>query len=179
MRTVILIAIGVVFVLCAVGCASMATTKEKHDDFTGQTTTKMGYNVLSGAGITGGQVRFNPVKVADESNNVSYAIQVVYLASSIIGWCFIESGESLHLLIDGERVHISGNGSVGFRDVLSDGGIQEIAAYPVTADLLRKLANAKAVRVKIDGSRYSVERHFSETNTNNLKEFVAKYVDAS
>jgi hypothetical protein len=163
------------------GCTMFPNAKVsvKHDDFTGTNTAIMSDNVLAG-GIgysSNGQVSFNPGRVQSEGSvDPIYCIYIVYVGYGT-GWCFIESGDSLRLLIDGERVVLSGNGSHGDREVSGGGAVMEVAAYPVEPDLLRKIASAKEVRVQIDGSRQKLERHFSEKNLQQVREFVALYVD--
>lgn len=158
------------------GCAGMGSTKEITDDFTGNRIARLTYNPLAGSSlIDDAQVRFNLNKTTCEDGKTSFSVVIVYLGNTMSGWAFIPEGETLRLLVDGERVALSGTGSAGAREVQSQ-NVQEVAVYPISVDTLRKIANANEVRVRLEGTRRNTERHFSEANFKNVREFVDTYV---
>jgi hypothetical protein len=164
------------------GCVMFpqARLSEKHDEFTGDVTARLDDNVLDGGmGLSSnGRVEFNPVRSQGEKDSSPiYCIAIVYTGYGT-GWCFIEPGESLYMIIDGKREALSGTGSRGSREV-SGGAVSEVSVYPVDPELLRRIASAKEVRVKIEGSKQSLERSFSQKNISSVGQFVASYVDAT
>jgi len=99
----------------------------------------------------------------------TYSLIVRYVSKD---WLFIEDGESLVLLIDGERVGFTGSGSSSNRMVLTGGYVFEESFYFVSADDIRRIAQAKSVSVKIVGSSGYIKREFSEKNLQRFREFV-------
>lgn len=119
------------------------------------------------------EVRFTPKKDTDAGGNIYYAIGVVYIGTNAENMCFIKPGASLDLLIDGGPQFLSSaRGSGGVQKALDDGRVAEAAVYTVSPDLLRKLANAKDVRVKIEGERRTVERYFGPANFEAYRQFL-------
>ncbi len=100
------------------------------------------------------------------------------------GWVFINPGESLVLLVDGEKMtFVSPNGSVYNRGLLQGlagavGGtrIREEAHYPITVDQIKKLAYAKEVKVRIYGRKGHVTREFSEDYFESLRAYYEKFI---
>lgn len=172
-RNWIVVALAIIAV-CS-GCASMSSVETEHDEFTGVQSIEMTYNPLAGATpLDDAQVRLQAVRGTDEGKETDvYAIRLVLYGNGG-GWCFIESGESLRFLIDGERFALSGDGSTDSREVLSGARTAEVALYVTDLDFIRKLSEASEVKVRIEGSRRNVERHFSESNFENFREFVAQ-----
>ena len=143
-----------------------------HDEFDDYTIYKMQGNLLSGGNFTGSVIALNIQKFINKENEISYQLVVIYVHSN---WLFIKKNESLILLIDGERIGFSGEGSSTHREVLST-LVREIAYYEITKENLIKLINAKEIKVKIIGDQYYVERYFSEDNFNNFKNFFNQYI---
>jgi len=151
------------------GCASMGSVKTERDEFTGRESTDVTYNPLAGSSLfDDAQVRFLP----GYSPSDGYYINIVVHGNSG-GWVFIEEGETLRFIVDGERLSLAGAGSVGNREVLSSYATTwEAATYPTSREFLQGLATAKEVKVRLDGSRRQVERHFSDANFKNLIDFL-------
>lgn len=155
----------------------MSTTKTSTDEFTGRTMTQMTFNPLAGANlIDDSQVRLEAMKSIEPSGEVLYVL-AVNLAGNGGGWCFIEAGESLLFVVDGQAHALVGDGSSDARE--ADGGNTfETSIYPTTPEFLRLLANAQEVKVRVVGSRRSIDRKFGDANTKNFQEFVAAHVGA-
>ena len=166
-----------VAVVCLVaGCASMSSLNNEYDEFTGTTSTKMSFNPLAGSAILvdDSQVRLQAIKCESEERNEAgpaYMLRVIVNGNSN-GWCFIEKGESLKFVIDGERASLSGDGSSGAREVTSN-NVSECAVYLTDFEFIEKLAAAEEVKVRVEGSRRNIERHFSKANKKNFQDFVA------
>lgn len=101
---------------------------------------------------------------------VQYNIITIYEGDD---WLFIEEGESLILLVDGERMAFTGEGSSGHRNVFG-GRVSEMAFYDITKEQLRKLAKANEIKVKIIG-RYPIRGIFTEQNIKNLRKFYFEF----
>jgi hypothetical protein len=89
-------------------------------------------------------------------------------------WLFIEKGESLILLIDNEKISLTGEGSARNRDVYSGSGISELAFYKIDKELIKKLATAKNVEFQIIG-KYAVDCKFTKENMERAKDFYNKF----
>ena len=107
-------------------------------------------------------------QLEDESR---YSINVLYSGPD---WIFVDPGETLILLIDGERVALSGEGSSEHRRV-NRGSVSESPRYDVEAGLLVRLAAADEVKVRLRGSEGSVTRQFGKANFKIFQEFVARF----
>ncbi len=167
-------------VLFTTGCAgSMCLIQTRYDEFEGYTIVRMSNNSLSGSGlyIDTGIVNLNVQKFISKEGRESYSLIVEYVDySDYATWLFIRSGESLVLLIDGKRIGFTGEGSWNDRDVLYGGSIVETAWYAVSPEIIRMVANAKEVKVKLVGDKGFVQRHFNQTNFSNFKKFVENYL---
>lgn len=101
-------------------------------------------------------------------------------------WAFVNSGESLIMMVDGERILFnSPAGSNGNRSSL--GGVyaslgvfvREEAHYPITVEQIKKLAYATEVKVAIYGSKQSVERHMSSEHIESIRNYYEKFILAN
>ncbi|MFC1627542.1 hypothetical protein ACFL3H_00340 [Gemmatimonadota bacterium] len=152
--------------------ADQASIEMVRDDFHGTQRTKMILNELDGGGHWASALFLNPQLLEVEGSSPVYLIHLRYVGDD---WLFIEEGESLGLIIDGERVFLSGNGSNDTREVKSlmdYVAVQEEEYYTVSPDFIRRLATADSVRARIDGSSSFIERHFGPVNFANLQRFV-------
>lgn len=89
-------------------------------------------------------------------------------------WLFIQEGESLILLIDGVRYGFTLKGDV-IREVFLS-RTQETAIYSIEYEIIKKIAYAKEVKVKVVGEHNSAKAYFSEANFNNYRDFINKYI---
>lgn len=171
-------AVQLALILLMVGCATTSTV-ERHDEFEGFSIQETKGKTLVGHSVRD-SAQFNLIaqKITDKSGAITYQIKVDYYGMSA-GWLFIETGESLHLLINDSPVHLNGTGSQRHRDVVGGTlGVHEWATYSCEPKLIEQIAAATEVRVKLEGSRGYIERHFDDVNFQAYREFVAKYLNA-
>jgi len=87
---------------------------------------------------------------------------------------FIDQGESLIFLLDGQAAPFKGLGSApGRRDVVYGSDVQEIALYDMTLADLKRIAAATVVRYRVVGSSKNAEGSFSPANLATLRNFVS------
>ncbi|WP_169628195.1 hypothetical protein [Ferrimonas futtsuensis] len=99
-------------------------------------------------------------------------------------WVFINSGESLVLMVDGERMpFISPSGSLHQRGILkglagavAGTRIREEAHYPLKTDQIERLANAKSIELKVYGSKGTFERSFGTEHIEAIKAYYEKFI---
>jgi hypothetical protein len=166
---IIMAALSLVFVHCTNLAVSPYKVTTTHDESGFYTVDSMKGNLL------GGRLNheLNAARVSTKDGTVNYALVVYYYGRT---WMFIKPGQSLVLFIDGEQVDVKGQGSQSHRKTLENGMVSELAKYPVTPKLLKKISSAKQVRVKIIGSDLVAEKYFTEQNFANFKQFVNDYV---
>lgn len=169
------------FLLCltTTACSSQALSTygvtDTVDEFTQGRRSQMDNNVLAGGGLGGARVELNFGRVdVAESDTTVYTALAEYEWS---GWMFIESGGSLTFLVDGEPVSVSTETALTRRDVLRGGDVRERAIYTVPVALIRRLAAASEVKVRLQGSRYNMDREFDDSNFTRLRGFISTHVD--
>jgi hypothetical protein len=162
-------------VFSLIGCgASLSTIKTIKDEFEGHTIDRMYSNYLSGGVplLDDATIELNVSRFESKLGNVSYSLIVRYSGE---GWLFIDEGNSLILLIDGESISFMGDGSISSRKVIMGSIVEEFAYYETSTDMIKKIANAQEVRIKIKG-KGKRERHFSKTNFDNFKKFANNHI---
>lgn len=160
-----------------VGCAPYMVNTY-HDKFDGYTKNTMQLNWVSYE-LYGAMIELNAQRLVPKVGRASYQLIVVYYDSGYDRggeWLFIKAGESLILLVDGERIGLRTSENLIKREVGYGGSITETAFYLVPVEVLLKLANAKRVEVKIVGRHYFVTRHFRGGNIANFRRFCKNYV---
>ena len=88
-------------------------------------------------------------------------------------WLFINAGNSLCIVVDGRLVELSCTSPS--RQVLAGDVVAERAFYPITAEVLRQIADGKIVKVRIVGNTFE-DCTLTEENMNRIREFVARHV---
>jgi hypothetical protein len=84
-------------------------------------------------------------------------------------------GGALTLIIDKQPVVLSGEGDFRREKEGSSGYVDESLSYTISADILRNLADAHEVEVKVTGQGGPLEGYFSSQNLANFKRFFEKY----
>jgi len=163
-----------------VGCGSSYysyNVEHLNDAFDGFTIDRMSGNYLTDTYNVSNSAWLNVQKYKSKNDVISYHLIIEYWDSK---WLFIGEGESLVLLVDGERIGFTGEGSKQFREVESGTyGVasKEKAFYSVTVEQLRKISNAKEVKIKIQGSTSFATREFSKENFQNIRRFILECID--
>lgn len=138
------------FTLLLVSCSPSSLYQYKlnsgTDEFTGNQALYQSYNIAKDWGL-GGFVSLNLRKITNEDVEV-YGMEVDLWQRD---WFFIKRGESLLLLVDGETMTLSGDGSSGNRKVWDADNLQERAYYVMDLSEIEKLANATTIRARLIG----------------------------
>jgi hypothetical protein len=102
-----------------------------------------------------------------------FNIEIVYGGSK---WINIVDDKSLTLLIDSKKYYYDAK-KIDKETRVSKGWdlYQERAVYPISKEELYKIANAKSVRVKLQGQDFYVKGYFVEKNFSNLKRFLKEF----
>lgn len=161
--------LSIILFLVLVGCSPSFEIVNRIDRFNGVTHNFTSNNLTpkrNGIGI----VNFD-FGQSITRDTVFYAIKIYYKNTD---WLFISEGNSLNLLVDGEKIALSGGGSREHREIESP-FISEAALYYCSSKLLRQIVNARNVEFQIRG-KYVVECVLTEENKQNLAGFVNKFV---
>lgn len=161
----------VLVVLLIVSCASMGTRLEQRtDNYEGYTVYEVEDNLTPKKGLLNTtEVELNPRALIYNTGEKHWLLEVEYRADD---WIFIESEESLFLLIDGEVTSLSTTRSLKSSEIIYGGRIEERAVYPVSGpEFYTKIGNAGTVSIKINGDNYYIERELSDRN----KEFFNRF----
>jgi len=179
--------ICVLFVIFS-GCVSNYNTiSVKHDEFLGTTrystaceikTSSIGMGVLEiFATNTPTIVTLGLEKIISSEKDTIFYISIFFSSHK---WLFIQEGESLILLVDGESIKLFGTGSTDHRDVtslLSSVRVNEQSMYPVTPELIKKISLASNVRLKIIGKNESITGEFTDQCFTNFKKFIEEAIE--
>jgi hypothetical protein len=87
----------------------------------------------------------------------------------------IMPGDSLTLIIDGEKITFSGTGSLDSQKETKEGLMQETAIFKTSKLVLQKISIAQEVKVRVRGKNGLVERDFNEENFDKFRRFVTKF----
>ena len=180
-----IIVIITLFILLS-GCASpLNTIYVKHDEFEGSTKystacvlkTPTGYGMLEVMAYnTPTTIVIGLDKLITVENDTLYSISASFSSHK---WLFIKEGESLIFLIDGEPIKLVGTGSTQHRDAsssVSSVSVTEQSIYPVTPNIIKKIASASEVKVKIKGQNEFITGEFSEQCFKNFRRFVNEVI---
>lgn len=135
------------------------------DKYTRAKIMRMNGNRLAG-GIT--SVELN-VQRFEKGDNSSISLIVVYTGPFFLN---LEAGNTLTIIMNGARINLFGAGSMGYREHVSLGLVQETAYYhDVDPELLKRIAFAEEVYVEIQTNSKVIRRHFNNNNFNNFRKF--------
>jgi hypothetical protein len=160
--------------LLLAACAPRYHVVERTDPFERLTVRRMRGDVLGGPGAGTDWVALNAEETRAAGDTARYALVVDYRTQG--DWLEIRPGESLVLLVDGDRVGLSGPGSTRAR-TQGAAARREVARYPAGAALVRRIAAARDVRVRLVGRRYHVDRAFTPRNLARFRRFVGAPTD--
>ncbi len=116
------------------------------------------------------KVRLSVWKLVSKNGDISYAIDVWFVAKD---WLFIEAGNSLQFLLDGQLMEINAKDE-SYRKAGS-GYIFESSRHDVTSEQIRQIVNAAEVKVRIIGE-YPFDCLMSQQSKNYIGQFYSQYV---
>jgi len=88
------------------------------------------------------------------------------------GWLFLDTTLSVDMLIDGKSTQLAPINSPS-RNVVNSGIVSEGILYPVTKDVVKRLAEAKSLQFRILGSKGSLEQCLAAEDLRSIKPIVA------
>jgi hypothetical protein len=88
-------------------------------------------------------------------------------------WLYIAPGKSLILLVDSEKIELTSDGSSNKRHT-DNYGIDETANYPISTELLDKLAKAHEIEGKLFGMYYYESFSLNKSNIEAIGKFNEK-----
>jgi hypothetical protein len=145
------------------------------NDTGGATTYSLAYNNVRPSDDDSRQSVQNirlDIQRLDVKGLTQYQLVLIYSGTQ---WLHIETGESLILFLDGQRLTLK---SARAENTETHGSsVTEGAAYPVTPDQLVQIAHAAQVRIKIIGKEGNREASFTPINTKYFRRFVNLYVE--
>lgn len=144
------------------GCATAenARIETRTDKFDGYTITEVKGNHVPGPLLHAG-VQLNPQQIIGSDDSITHTIIAEYHHDD---WLFIEEGESLVFLIDGEKHAVSTVTTAISREVLHGGYVRERVVYIAEPVLFDKIGLSEEVVFKLIGDDYYVERKLSDKN---------------
>jgi hypothetical protein len=161
------------------GCAPSYYVYKQYDEFEKCTINRMvaSVSLKNSENDLDNSVSLYPEVIIDKSGQKTYSLLLVCVLPD---WLFIGDEESLILLIDGnERIGLKGKGSRDNREVAaltmgrsSHVFVTEHARYIITPELLRKIAHAGYIKVKIVGKAKFLVREFHAQTILNYRKFI-------
>jgi len=127
------------------------------DKFSGVThyfTRKREADLEGGSFFSGRYVSFDLHSSSDHGDMGGYTLGVMTLTS---GWIFIRASASLDLKLDDTTLmHLTGEGSLSSRNVLSGSSVQEAAFYDLSPDQLDQIAHAAKIEFRLYGAEGTI-----------------------
>jgi hypothetical protein len=145
-------------------------TQVIEDEFDGYKIVRMNGNYIPDSKwLPTNSLFFNAQRFTAKNNNHKYQFFIEWWANE---WLFVDEGEKLVLLIDGERVGCTGYGSVKNREMIQGGAVKETVVFEASLDLFAKIASAKKVKIKLVGNSFDIIRELEEEHIENYRLFV-------
>ena len=166
--------------LSLLGCG--ATEQEQQQGYTVKIDPYQNferYSALNAGHLDGQQFLSLQFLTLDMFTDVIGEKHTLWIAAILEGdrWQFISPGKSLVLLVDGKAIELQTiNGSLHSRRVLGPRSIREEALYQITPEVLRKMASAKTVTLRLYGSEGYIERGLSNTHLMNYRAYFERFV---
>tara|TARA_X000000368_G_scaffold412829_1_gene399835 strand:- start:2097 stop:2654 length:558 start_codon:yes stop_codon:yes gene_type:complete len=174
------ILITILLSLLLLGCG--ATEQEQQQGYTVTIDPYQNferYSALNAGYLDGQQFLSLQFLTLDMFTDVVGEKHTLWIAAILEGdhWQFISPGKSLVLLIDNEPVELNSiNGSRNSRKVLSAKRIREEALYKIAPEVLKKIASANAVSLRLYGSEGYIERRLSSNHLINYRAYYERFV---
>lgn len=104
----------------------------------------------------------------------------IYLTYKYFGnaWMFIPDGSSMIFIADSQKIELSGDGSMGSREVGSYGAVTEYANYLITKEQFKQIIKAKELKLKVYGNKFNQDFQILPTYvSSNFSLFYYDFVD--
>ncbi len=147
-----------------VGCGSTQKITSYTDRYWGSSVDQIEGNCIQSIYT----FEVNPQRTINRDNDTTYCLIIRLIGPK---WYFIPRGVTLFMAIDGNNISVSGEGSVDDRVVLYHEVKEEYASYKVTKEIMRDIANASHVEVRVAGDRASAIGAFTEENFKYMRIF--------
>lgn len=173
--------IFILFILSNFGCSSVnvkskyyiQTTSKEFDDYV---INNMYRNVLKTDDIIPDEfVELNARQFITDKGEAYYSFILVYRGDKPLN---ILTKDSIVLIIDNEKYKL--DSAIPDRlfvpkKTFREDRVWEEESYKVNTDLIKKIAYAKEVKIKVNGEKRSIICSFKEDNFEAFKEFYEKY----
>jgi len=163
----------IILTILVTGCGIDYKIVKDHDQFENRDKIYMKFNMLASYKSNDSNYFFDLYKSVAPDKAENYFILIRYIGKD---WAFIKKGESLVLLVDGQKVAFSGDGSGAGRTITSAGVVSEVAAYQIDKREIASLCAAKKIDVRIYGDNYTSDCYFLPDNFERLNQFYHDYV---
>ena len=152
-------------------------TRTTYDEFEDNERNSLLWNYIGSDNASFGTewvLNFGVVQYKHKNSpDVKYILEIVYGGSK---WINVLEENSLTLLVDNEKYYYSTEKVYKETRVSKGRDLhQERAFYPVSRQEIYKIANAKSVRVKLQGQDFYVKGYFVKKNFSNLKRFLKEF----
>lgn len=161
--------------LLAAGCAALPgyRTERFGRGYDGIRGVRMVGNVLPAPGRADPLLELNAERRDVQEGGTEFSLMVDVAGGEPL---LIPSGETLTVIADGDTTRLSGPGSAEHRR-FSATYQGERAWFPADTALLRRIAGARAVQVRVRGGSRTVRGNFGPTNLDRFREWVTRYVN--
>lgn len=171
MRTIITILTALILTACANSKQDLERGYQiYHDQYKGFTRyTPIRSGALNGQGMLSLSFVYLDVFVDKRGENYSTGLAIIYTGEN---WMFINPGESLVLMIDGEKMALNSEyGSLHYRKVITHNQVREEAPYFFSAEQIKMLADASNVSLRLYTQNGWLERQMSPENLDSIRLF--------
>ena len=153
------------------GCGSMPEVTTYRNPVTGVRTDVLAENLLdTGEERPREMLWLNAYRHFRTQWEYDYYLEAIYGARREAGYLDIPPGTTLTILADGEELTFSGLGS--FNKEVDGDALFESARYEANASVMRKIADADKVTVRLRGENGIIVRDFQPENKEKFQKFV-------
>ena len=176
MKVYLILLLAVAGLLAGCSTSSNSGSVSYMDEYRGERFDTTTDTQLESSSMPGTQVWLNASRVSQK-----YGVTLFYLdvhVESSLAWLAIGPGQTLILVVDNAEIRFDGIGSADLRKTdQKSGKFLESAVYLSNASDIRKIADAKEVKVKVIGKNGVLQSAFGPSNFAVYKKFVADFLD--
>lgn len=153
------------------GCGTMPEVTTYRNPVTGIRTDVLAENLLdTGEEAPREMLWLNAYRHFRNDWEFNYYLEAIYGAREEAGYLDIPPGRTLTIIADGEELTFTGLGS--FEKEAENGAVFESARYEANASVMRKIADAERVTVRLRGENGIIVRDFRPENKEKFQKFV-------